>query len=159
MISKNKPLALSIVATIMLFGLLGLASAEGYDSFTIKWVVKGVDLTVYSPTNSTYSITDISLKASATGDGGIEEYWYSLDSGANITFTPNITLSTTGFNVYHNLNVYANDTEGNIDMVYVRFYVGGSGGISNLELCRYKYYGRFNSKILSFFREPAGCIE
>ncbi|MBN2014476.1 MAG: DUF2341 domain-containing protein, partial [Candidatus Altiarchaeota archaeon] len=62
-----------------------------------------------SPENITYNTTLINLNVSA--DDIIDTWWYSLNSGTNITFTPNTTIiAEYGSN---HLIVYANDTAGN----------------------------------------------
>ncbi len=67
-------------------------------------------ITIASPTNTTYSSTSISLAVSA--DETIAIWMYSLNGAANVTFTPNTTITTAeGSN---NIIVYANDTSGNI---------------------------------------------
>lgn len=70
-------------------------------------------LTVYSPANVIYTSALIDIKASATDSNGISSYWYSIDGSANVSFTPNITILTSGYDVIHTIIIYVNDTSGN----------------------------------------------
>ncbi|RZN37096.1 MAG: hypothetical protein EFT35_06800, partial [Methanophagales archaeon ANME-1-THS] len=67
-------------------------------------------------------------------DPDVYRWWYSLNSGANVSFTPNTTISGLTNGDYH-LKVYVNDTPGNINSSTVNFtvsippaaWVGGGG--------------------------------
>ena len=61
--------------------------------------------------NKTYSAKDISLEFSV--DDPSSSIFYSLDGQANVTTTGNITLKGLSYGA-HTLNVYANDTNGNV---------------------------------------------
>jgi len=74
-------------------------------------------ITIYSPENTTYTTTTISLDVFA--DETIDTWWYSLNSGSNTTFTPNTTITVPeGLN---HLEVYANDSAGNTGSSEVYF--------------------------------------
>lgn len=66
-------------------------------------------------------------------DSDAYKWWYSLNSGANVTFTPNTTISGLSNGAY-NLKVYVNDTAGNVNSSTVNFTVSisaipsGAGG-------------------------------
>jgi hypothetical protein len=76
-------------------------------------------ITITSPTNVNYTTTTIALDVSA--DEPTDAWWYSLNGGANTTFTPNTTIAAAqGAN---DLFVYANDTTGNIGEAGVSFFV------------------------------------
>ena len=81
-----------------------------------EWVVFTIDtiapnITLHLPANTTYNSTSRTLNVSATET--IDTWQYSLNGAANVTFTPNTTLTAAeGFN---NLTVYANDTAGNLN--------------------------------------------
>lgn len=60
--------------------------------------------------NADYSTSTVPLNV--TGDGTVNKWWYSLNGGANVTFTPNITLPELPDDDYF-IMVYANDTVGN----------------------------------------------
>jgi len=68
------------------------------------------NITIVSPTAITYTTSDIALTVSA--NEAINTWWYSLNGGANASFTPNTTISGLASGVY-TLNVYANDNYGN----------------------------------------------
>ncbi|MCZ7404449.1 MAG: S-layer protein domain-containing protein [Candidatus Methanoperedens sp.] len=76
-------------------------------------------LTIISPANKTYNSSSIMLNV--TANETIINTWYSLNSGANITFTsPDSISASEGEN---KLIVYANDTAGNIGTAKVNFTV------------------------------------
>jgi len=79
-------------------------------------------LRIISPTNITYNYIDIDLLVSA--GGYIDSYWYKLNNGNNITFIPNVTLNNLEWEQYHTLQVWVNDTDGNILTEIRRFYIG-----------------------------------
>lgn len=65
---------------------------------------------IISPTNSTYYTIHPNLQV--TNNMTVSSWWFSLNSGSNVTFRPNTTLNAIlGSNV---ITVYANDTSGNI---------------------------------------------
>jgi hypothetical protein len=76
-------------------------------------------LTLYSPANQTYNHSNIALDVSA--NEAINTWWYKLDAGANVTFTPNTTV--VGAEGSNHLIVYANDSLGNIGFAQVYFTV------------------------------------
>ena len=76
-------------------------------------------VTIYSPQNITYTTTTINLDVSA--DESVDTWWYSLNGGSNVIFTPNTTITASqGLN---NIIVYANDSAGNIGSAQVYFTV------------------------------------
>ncbi|VVB91260.1 Cell surface glycoprotein [uncultured archaeon] len=76
-------------------------------------------ITITSPQNTHYTTTSIPLNVST--NEAISTWLYSLNSAANISFTPNTTIiSPQGAN---NLIVYANDTAGNWNWSAVNFTV------------------------------------
>jgi len=79
-------------------------------------------LIVNSPTNTTYDTSDVDLIVTTTGN--VNTHWYSLDGGANITFTPNISISNIGWEANHTLSIWVNDSSNNIVNEIVRFYIG-----------------------------------
>ncbi len=58
-------------------------------------------------TNDTYALINV------TADQAVDTWWYSLDGGANTTFTPNMTLYNLS-NGVHTITVYANNSGGEI---------------------------------------------
>jgi hypothetical protein len=54
-------------------------------------------------------------------------WWYSLNSGANISFTPNTTISLANGN--YSLKVYVNDTAGNVNSTTINFTVSVVTGV------------------------------
>jgi len=88
-------------------------------------------ITIHSPTSgTTYPTSYVHLKVSSPHTD-VDRWWYSLDGGANVSFTPNTTI--TGLtNGAYSLIVYVNDTSGNLNWSRVNFTVsiqtGGGGG-------------------------------
>ena len=76
-------------------------------------------VTIQSPQNVTYNYSIIDLNVSA--DEPIDTWYYSLNEGGNITFSPNSMIFAKGGSNY--LVVYANDTSGNINSSEVYFTV------------------------------------
>jgi len=87
---------------------------------------------VVSPVEGrTYSANYVYLEVYSP-DPDVDRWWYSLNSGANVTFTPNTTISGLS-NGNYNLRVYVNDTAGNLNSTIVNFSIsissgGGAGG-------------------------------
>ena len=78
------------------------------------------NITIYSPRNTTYTTSDVGLNLSASEP--VSAWWYSLDRGANVSFTPNTTLQNLGDGL-HLLEVYARDPAGNTGNAKVVFTV------------------------------------
>ncbi len=91
------------------------SNAGDWDVFVTKIDLAPV-IKVMSPLNQSYITTQVELNVTASESA---TWWYSLNSGANVTFTPNTTITpSTGSN---NLVVYANDSAGNIVSASVSF--------------------------------------
>lgn len=80
-------------------------------------------LTVTSPLNQTYSSTSILIHADCT-DANTPLTYYSLDGGTYTNYNVQVTLATSGYEVYHTLAVKCNDSYGNTVIENRRFYVG-----------------------------------
>jgi len=80
------------------------------------------NLTVYSPTNTTYENSTIDLSVFAVGSP--ETYFYSLDNASNVSFTPNTSILNLGWESWHTITISTNDSYGNVEMQNVKFYVG-----------------------------------
>ena len=78
------------------------------------------NISIHSPRNTTYDSSAVPLNVSASE--AISAWWYSLDGGVNVSFTPNTTLSNLLDGV-HSLSVYANDSAGNTGSAGVQFAV------------------------------------
>lgn len=78
-----------------------------------------INATVHAPENTTYIGTTRELLVSA--NGSVHTWWYSLNDGANITFTPNTTFESIEGN--NKLVVYANSTFGDENSTTIYFYV------------------------------------
>jgi len=88
------------------------AGAYGIGQDTVPPVI-----IIGSPINATVIQQVIDLNVSTTDN--ISVWWYSLNNGANTTFTPNTTItSIAGQNT---LIIYANDTTGNIGSANANF--------------------------------------
>jgi hypothetical protein len=84
--------------------------------FTINSAVPSI--TIFSPANTTYNNANITL---AVTNGIVDKWWYILNGGVNNTFLPNTTiLGVEGFN---HLQVYANNTGGQLNTTAVNFTV------------------------------------
>ncbi|HLD97807.1 MAG TPA: hypothetical protein VI815_00615 [Candidatus Nanoarchaeia archaeon] len=96
---------------------------------SISIVVDGdsPNLQIVSPKNRTYNKYNLSLNYSVSdSSSSISSVWYSLDGGANITLTSNMSINTSSGS--HNLIVYANDSVGNFNSSNVLFFVNSSHG-------------------------------
>lgn len=76
-------------------------------------------VTIVSPANTSYTTVSIHLNVSANET--IDSWWYSLNGGANTSFSPNTTI--TAQEGYNNITVYANDSANNIGSSTVYFTV------------------------------------
>ncbi|NOR84865.1 hypothetical protein GQ473_02000, partial [archaeon] len=102
---------------------------------------------IYSPENITYyDIIQVDLNVSA--DETIDTWWYSLNSGTNTTFSPNVTINI--IDGQNNITVYANDTVGNENSITVFFYIGNTSftfeyasGLNKLTFDATGYSGTF----------------
>lgn len=81
-------------------------------------------INIFSPLNTTYYSTSISLNVFGVDYSTPISYAYKLDSSPYVSFTPNITLNTTGYEVYHDIIVGAIDSCGYYSNKSARFYVG-----------------------------------
>ena len=68
-----------------------------------------ISIEMTMPTNTTYITASIALFVSANTT--IDTWWYSLNNGANVTFTPNTTITATSGQ--NHLEVWANDSSNN----------------------------------------------
>ncbi|MBO8182955.1 MAG: right-handed parallel beta-helix repeat-containing protein [Archaeoglobus sp.] len=88
---------------------------------------------VVSPVESgIYSASYVYLEVYSP-DPDVYRWWYSLNGGANVTFTPNTTI-TDLTNGNYSLTVFVNDTAGNVNSTTVNFTIsittgGGVGGV------------------------------
>jgi len=84
---------------------------------------------VVSPVESgTYSASYVYLEVYSP-DPDAYKWWYSLNSGVNVSFTPNTTISGLS-NGNYSLTVYVNDTAGNINSTTVNFTISiTTGGV------------------------------
>ena len=93
-------------------------------------------ISVASPASTTYFSNFIDL--SATANEAVDKWWYSLDGGANTTFTPDTAFYASVGS--RNLSVYANNTDGSIDSESISFAIsdnlGTDWGNTVYEKCR-----------------------
>lgn len=105
-------------------------------------------LTIASPsgnyTNRASKVIDLNV-SSSDATAGLSIHWYSLNGGANTTFTPNSTL--TAIAGQNNLTVYVNDTYGNLNSSSIQFYLKYSPNItaSNFTDGSTPYYNESNA--------------
>ncbi|MEM4358198.1 MAG: tandem-95 repeat protein [Candidatus Pacearchaeota archaeon] len=76
---------------------------------------------IVSPENITYTVSDILINISASDNVAIDQVWYSIDGGVNITYTNSI-LQTFAQGM-HVIEAWANDTSGNLASASVAFTV------------------------------------
>lgn len=78
-------------------------------------------ITVVAPTNTSYDDTTITVNVSANDT--IDTWWYSLNNGSNVTYTPNNTIvASLGSN---NITFFANISGGEVgisDIIYFSVY-------------------------------------
>ena len=86
-----------------------------YEEDMFKEII--LKVTLHSPQNTTYYSPQVSLDVSANDI--TDTWWYSIDGGANTTFTPNTTI--TGTEGAHHIEVYANDSVGEIGGAVIDF--------------------------------------
>ncbi|MDK2877090.1 MAG: hypothetical protein PWQ22_1500 [Archaeoglobaceae archaeon] len=86
----------------------------------------------------TYTATYVYLEVYSP-DPDTYKWWYNLNSGANVTFTPNTTINGLSNGAY-TLKVYVNDTARNVNSSTVNFTIsvpatpsGGGGGGGSYE--------------------------
>jgi len=81
-------------------------------------------LTIVSPENITYTASDVLINITAVDNIAVDSVWYSIDGGANSTYTTPI-LQTLGDGP-HLLEAWANDTSGNEGYASVNFEINTS---------------------------------
>lgn len=84
------------------------------------------ELTITSPQNQTYSSTNIQINGSCTDNIGVTGLQYSYEGGAWTNFTFNTTISTIGYEVYHDISFNCSDAFANSIIVNRRVYVGST---------------------------------
>jgi PGF-pre-PGF domain-containing protein len=89
-------------------------------SFTLSGVPPTIE--IVSPKNATYPPTTLDLTYWVHDPFGVDWTAYSLDGGANLTLTGNISLPGLAVGP-HSLTLYANDTSGNMNSSTVFFTV------------------------------------
>jgi PGF-pre-PGF domain-containing protein len=89
------------------------------DRVNITIIKRPPIITVISPQNTSYNISNVSLNV--TANEPVDTWWYSLDGGSiNITQNATFTGLTDG---QHNVTVYANDSLGNFNYTTVSFTI------------------------------------
>lgn len=108
---------------------------EGSSSVTFRVDTTKPLVTIYYPTDNlvirdlyTYNVT-LNTSASDLGIGTISSYWFSLNGGANTSFTPN--ASFIGIAGKNNLTVYANDTLNNWNSTSISFNLSFTPNITS----------------------------
>ncbi|MBW3018128.1 hypothetical protein KY325_03145, partial [Candidatus Woesearchaeota archaeon] len=88
-------------------------------------------VTISNPKSKTYNVYNLDLIADIADTTTIvDSCWYSLNQGANTTFTCGTTVGITGVDGTNNLTVYANDTLANIGNSSVQFIVNTSQALA-----------------------------
>lgn len=86
-------------------------------------LVTNINMTVYEPTNTTFldyvSIFEINLSVDSNDTLNEDSWWYSLNGGGNVSFTPNTTFNVT--NGSYQLDVWVNNTFGDEDLETIYF--------------------------------------
>jgi glycerol uptake facilitator-like aquaporin len=106
-------------------------------------------ITIDSPLNITYNSSSVELNVSSNSSGTV--WTYSLDGGANVTFTPNTTL--TGLSKgHHNLSVFF--SQGGVSVAYGNgTYGNGTYGGASVSLTIEGEYVEFDSIFKQFLME------
>ncbi len=87
---------------------------------TVRISVGAPAINIISPENKTYKDSNY-IQLNVTVNKEVSAWWYSINNGRNITFTPNISIAARiGSNV---VRVYANDSAGNVGYSEVWFTV------------------------------------
>ena len=95
-------------------------SSQEYRFFTVDTILPTV--TIIVPSNGTNYTTNLGVPFNfSSADANLEDTWYNLDNGTNITLTENLTFNTT--EGLHVLYLYANDSASNIGTVLANFNV------------------------------------
>lgn len=103
-------------ATNVMFSVTGFSEYEIGDNYTT------IEMTIYSPTNTTYqsSTPTASVDVNISVNDTLNTAWYELDSnGTNTTFTPNTTVTVD--EGLHNLTIWVNNTYGAEDTIIIYF--------------------------------------
>jgi len=101
-----------------------LLSAYSTVSFTVSINVDATPPITFIDTieNTTYDSKNIDLNFTIEGDN-IDQTWYSLGNGENITLTENISIvMKRGNNIFY---LYSNDTTGNLNRTTINFVRSG----------------------------------
>jgi parallel beta-helix repeat protein len=107
-------------------------------------------VTIHSPRNLTYG-SSIRLQVSASEP--VVAWWYSLDGGPGISFTPNTTITNlTGGG--HLLVVYARDAGGNVGMARVYFTVDATAPVLSVSAPRHVLQYLGTSEVNFTIAEP-----
>lgn len=94
-------------------------------------------INISSPENKTYASDTVWLNVSA--DKAVDAWWYSLDSGSNVSFEPNTTISGLSDGL-HNVTVWANGSSGGENSSSVWFSVDLSPPAINITSPENKTY-------------------
>jgi hypothetical protein len=78
------------------------------------------NVTFVSPVNNTYYNSSVFLNLSRTDDGGVDTSVYSVDGGANQTYSSPAWITSLS-NGSHNIEVFTNDSSGNMNITMVYF--------------------------------------
>ncbi|MBS3098609.1 LamG domain-containing protein [Candidatus Pacearchaeota archaeon] len=111
-------------------------SAELYNA-TIDYTILNVppSLNLASPNEGEKFINNVSLNLNYTvsdGDGNLDSCWYNLDNGVNISLSNCLNTTFNVSNGNHVLNIFANDTQGELVSDTTNFSVDSVKPLVNL---------------------------
>ncbi len=155
---------IAVISFILLLNFGNFLKVSAFDFLTPFYeglvdigIVSNVRININSPLNTTYHFKlgkNYTIYLNVTSNFNLSMWWYSLNGGTNIIFTPNTTFNATANS--NELIVFANDTGGNIFNKSVVFFVNVSnsnpiiGYISNeILVCENSFLPDFTSD--SFF--------
>jgi len=146
------------------YDVLGTSSTARSEVFSLIPEATPPVLTITSPANITYYNTIVPLTTTCTDNILVNKTYYSIDGGGNSVYTSPTNLYTIGYEVYHDITIYCEDTGGNTVNENRRFYVGNypttngtaPAATSGVNTCAYKKMGYYNTK-LPWYR-PSNCV-
>jgi len=89
------------------------------------------ELNIARPENKTYNTNNISLNFSSI-DVNLNSTWYNINNGVNITLNKNTTLNLSDGSYV--INLYANDTNGNLNTTNVSFFINSNIPVLTLSM-------------------------
>jgi len=106
----------SLTATNVMFSVTGFSEYEIGDNYTT------IEMTIYSPTNTTYQGSGVtaSVNVQISVNETLDTAWYEYDSnGTNVSYTPNSSVIVDVGQ--HNITLWVNNSYGSEDTITIYF--------------------------------------